>query len=182
MNRGRSVSQDRPRSCVHVYRDQVGLSGPPRRPAPAARPAIGPARAARPGRRRRPLPGRRLRRRLPAPAATSTSRLARAAHAGRRRRPPRDTARWLLPPSPVRSAATVVWKGEPSVRASASPEQVMHHPTGAWYDVAVEPVEQLLRRGPQPRATTQRDGRDDDVQGVDEVGVQELPDGVRAAT
>ena len=46
----------------------------------------------------------------------------------------------------------------------------------------MEAVEQLLVGGPQPFASVELDRRDGDVHRVDEVGVEELPDGRDAAT
>ena len=64
---------------------------------------------------------------------------------------------------------------------SSPPEQVVRHSARAGHDVEVEPVEQLVRRLPQPRSGAELDRGDRDVQGVDEVGVEELPDGGRPA-
>jgi hypothetical protein len=46
----------------------------------------------------------------------------------------------------------------------------------------VIPVEELIRGAPQPGSGTELHGGDGHVQSVDQIGVEELPDGVRAAS
>ena len=50
------------------------------------------------------------------------------------------------------------------------------HTTGAWNDFEVEPVTQLVGRFPESHPGSEFDLRDHHMHGVDEVGVQELPD------
>ena len=66
---------------------------------------------------------------------------------------------------------------------SSPPEQVVRHAAGARHDLMVEPVDQLLRRLPQARSGAELHLRGNrHMQGVDEVGVEELPDDGRPAT
>ena len=66
---------------------------------------------------------------------------------------------------------------------SSPPEQVVRHAAWARHDLKVESVEQLLGRLPQPRSGAELHLRGDrHMEGVDEVGVEELPDGGRPAT
>ena len=66
---------------------------------------------------------------------------------------------------------------------SSPPEQVVRHSAWARHDLKVKPVEQLLRRLPQPRSGAELHLRGDrNMEGVDEVGVEELPDDGRSAT
>ncbi len=61
------------------------------------------------------------------------------------------------------------------------PEHVMGDATRTRHDVVVEAVVQLVGRVPQTRAGPDLDGGDGDVQRVDEIGVEELPDDGRPA-
>jgi hypothetical protein len=64
---------------------------------------------------------------------------------------------------------------------SSPPEQVVRHSAWARHDLKVKPVE-LLRRLPQPRSGAELHLRGDrHMEGVDEVGVEEPPDGTRPA-
>ena len=61
---------------------------------------------------------------------------------------------------------------------SSPPEQVVRHPARAGHHLVVEPIVELIRRLPQSRAGADLYVRGDrHMQGVDEIGVEELPDG-----
>src|SRR5215470_768981 len=60
---------------------------------------------------------------------------------------------------------------------SLSPEQVVCHAARAGHDLEMEPVEQFIGRLPEAQAGPELHRRDRYVQGVDEVGIKELPDG-----
>ena len=64
---------------------------------------------------------------------------------------------------------------------SPPPEQEVSHAAGAGHGLEVEPVEQVLGGGPESLPAAELDRRDGDVHGVDEVGLEELPNGGDAA-
>ena len=59
---------------------------------------------------------------------------------------------------------------------SAAPEQVVDHAAGAGDDLEVEAVGELVGRLPEALAAARLDRRDGHVQGVDQVGLEELPE------
>ena len=60
-------------------------------------------------------------------------------------------------------------------------EQEVRHAAGARHGLEVEPVEQVVGGGPESLAAAELDRRDGDVHGVDEVRLEELPNGGDAA-
>src|SRR5207244_11078552 len=57
-----------------------------------------------------------------------------------------------------------------------APEDEVGDAAGAGHGVAVESVEQIVRRTPEAHAAAELDRRDGDVERVDQVGIEELAD------
>src|ERR1700704_1998086 len=70
----------------------------------------------------------------------------------------------------------------PRPSCSSPPEEQMRNAAGAGHGLEVEPVEQVLVGGPESLPSADLDRRDGDMDGVDEIRLEELPNSGDAAS